>query len=492
MQTKNLTLIIAMLLCTARVFANSTDSTLTEISVNNGWENNFLAIVNYDDNCKMDSQLFKTWDLTLSAWVNSSQYTYKKDNLGRATERLYQYWDAVNNVWVNSRLSLYTYTSDGSGGTDFTATSKTWSSSTGTWVNSSRYIENLNTAGNITYFVYERYINGAWAKQSRNIYQYNAVNLLTFNEIDSWVNNAWAKFNKTNYNFSNNYVKQNSLGYYWDDVTQKWVVSFRDFTNYFPGSSLAQDYISQNYITGAGSWVNSMRTLINVNSDTLFENGINQYWDFNLNTWYNYSKVTQDFYADGSVYHYTIYLWNNTTAAWEANTRNTYTHNSCILQSAISTLNSESQVEARRASKLQASSEMDDNIKTNINELTSSYNINIKNNRLNYYVTVTAKNNLKANAVADASATGISNTGNDKFIISPNPAKDYFTVTPSATLKPGKAALKLYDLSGKLLITKQIQLQGAQKIQLPSITKGIYIVHISWANQLQKQLLFVN
>lgn len=149
-------------------------------------------------------------------------------------------------------------------------------------------------------------------------------------------------------------------------------------------------------------------------------------------------------------------------------------------------------MEARRASKLQASSEMDDNIKTNINELTSSYNINIKNNRLNYYVTVTAKNNLKANAVADASATGISNTGNDKFIISPNPAKDYFTVTPSATLKPGKAALKLYDLSGKLLITKQIQLQGAQKIQLPSITKGIYIVHISWANQLQKQLLFVN
>ncbi len=492
MRTKNLTLIIAMLLCSARVFANSTDSTLTEISVNNVWENNFLAIVNYDDNCNMDSQLFKTWDLTLSAWVNSSQYTYKKDASGRATERLYQYWDVANNVWVNSRLSIYTYASDGTGGTNFTATSKSWSSSTGTWVNSSRYIENLNSAGNVTYFVYERYISNAWTKQSRNIYKYNAENLVTFFELDSWVNDTWTKFNKTNYNFSNNYAKQNSVGYYWDDVNQKWVSTFRDLTNYLPGTGIPLNYISQNYITGAGAWVNSMRTKIDVTGDSLFKNGITQFWDSNLNTWYSYSKVTQDYYSDGSVHHYTIYLWNSTTASWEDNTRSTYTHNGCILQSAISTSKIETETVARSANKPQVSAEMDDNIKANINELTSSYNINLKNNRLDYRIVVTAKNNLKVNAVADNSAVTISNAGKGQFIISPNPAKDYFIITPSATMQQVKAELKLYDLSGKLFITKQIQLQGAQKIQLPSSIKGIYIVHISWANQSQKQLLFVN
>ena len=67
----------------------------------------------------------------------------------------------------------------------------------------------------------------------------------------------------------------------------------------------------------------------------------------------------------------------------------------------------------------------------------------------------------------------------DSFSVSPNPAKDIITVKTE-----GKAGFSLIDISGKILITKDIQDIGT--IDVSAYLPGIYIIKNNSTGTLQR------
>ena len=49
----------------------------------------------------------------------------------------------------------------------------------------------------------------------------------------------------------------------------------------------------------------------------------------------------------------------------------------------------------------------------------------------------------------------------------------------------------MYDLSGKLMMTKKLQGTGAQKVELPAVAKGMYMITITPNEGVESKKLIV-
>ena len=93
----------------------------------------------------------------------------------------------------------------------------------------------------------------------------------------------------------------------------------------------------------------------------------------------------------------------------------------------------------------------------------------------------------KINSQAKSGVTAKSNSG---FTLSPNPARNYFNINLSAYKNAGSIMLKLTDISGKLILQQKLN-ATIQRVDLPSLQKGIYIVTIISGKQTQNQKLVI-
>src|SRR3954453_21629006 len=102
MSLQRLCFALLVLLFITNASAQSTDTTLNEQNINGKWENAYLYISNYDEQCKVNSLLNKVWDAATQTWLNNSLSHSTYDNMGRPTEELIQNWDNSQQTWINS------------------------------------------------------------------------------------------------------------------------------------------------------------------------------------------------------------------------------------------------------------------------------------------------------------------------------------------------------------------------------------------------------
>jgi len=63
------------------------------------------------------------------------------------------------------------------------------------------------------------------------------------------------------------------------------------------------------------------------------------------------------------------------------------------------------------------------------------------------------------------------------FLVFPNPTSDYFSLDIPAEIRLTNAAMEMYDLYGRLMMSKKgLEIQGTQDIS--SLTNGIYIIEL--------------
>lgn len=500
MRAKKMTIAFTLLFLTATMYGQTTDTILSETKVNNAWQNTSLAILNYDGGCNNTLAIYQNWNAFALAWVNSSKNVIKYNVAGKITERLFQYWDVATNTWLNSLRIGYSYATAGA---QYTEVIQYWDNISNTWLNSNKDVLNFDSLGNFVYGVFSGYSNNSWVKQSRNIDRYNADNLLTRTRLDTWQSNAWENFNKTDYQYNKDGLLEKNLGYYWDTNLQAWIISNRQLFKYLQGSSstisyLNQSYLNQNYFNG--TWVNSLRQQTSYYNGGTYKSSVLQSWD-NLKWVYIY-RNKEDYYSDGSAHHTYFETWNSTTNTWNDLSRSTYTHNGCILQLSITSsaaddskakgvsdtrnFNTSNNKNSNTGNDHSWEIPFANNVKANGNILSFDQRFG---NKVNYHIVLsskTANKSISSNTTSNAAIQA-----KKLFSISPNPAKDYIIITPNTTATTADVMLKLYDLSGKLMMNKKLQNTGTQKINLPPLTKGMYMVTVTNGNNVENKMILV-
>lgn len=136
------------------------------------------AYLNY---LKTDSAYVYVWDLTTSDWM-LNQVQYYSYTEGRLTELLTRSYHTGNDV----ALSVYTYNSYGR---NETSTNFSWA---GTWVPTTRYINEYDLLERTSSVRLQKWVNGEWLQERvQQNYQYDAHDKLIGFETIYWRNNAW-------------------------------------------------------------------------------------------------------------------------------------------------------------------------------------------------------------------------------------------------------------------------------------------------------------
>ena len=77
-----------------------------------------------------------------------------------------------------------------------------------------------------------------------------------------------------------------------------------------------------------------------------------------------------------------------------------------------------------------------------------------------------------------------------RFIIKPNPAKNYFVISHDASA-PSDALVNITDFSGRSVFKQTITLSGEQKINISALPKGVYMVTINTGDNITTQKLVI-
>ena len=80
---------------------------------------------------------------------------------------------------------------------------------------------------------------------------------------------------------------------------------------------------------------------------------------------------------------------------------------------------------------------------------------------------------------------------NQSFLIVPNPARDFATISFSKTVD--KATIAVFDLSGKAIITQSLNgSTNTYKLNTQSLTNGVYVIKVNTATGSYNEKLLIN
>ncbi len=494
MPYKFFSLALLLFLSSTGASAQSTDSILNEQRINEVWQNSSLYISSYDGQCRTSSVLGKSWDIVLQGWVNSSLSSNKYDNTGRIVEDLFQTWDGSQSQWINSSLTTYAYSADGS---SYILIARAWDIASQSWRNDIRITYRFNSSGYNVYFLFEVYADNNWQPNFRDTIEYNNDNRLTAVIGANWQNNAWVNSFKNTYEYSKYGLHTGITGYNWNIGGSLWQKVTRQVSNLLPVSRLQQSSVSQFHDYLTNTWVNSGLTVTKYYDNQTPRFTRIAFWDANTGKWINNTRFRNDYYADGSVYHFYYDSWDNVAGTWMDVFRTTYTHHGCMLKMSIAEIEEGGFSEA---GKQQLSYR--DRFKRDRNVVGNdgrdwSYTIQPHSGNhqqqgvAGYRITIKAAPTSNPVITSYTPSAKAALTGSNVFTVSPNPARGYFIITPDTQLHGAAATLKLFDLSGKVVLTKMLQTTGAQKVVLPVLAKGMYMVTVTSENGVQNAKLVV-
>lgn len=97
----------------------------------------------------------------------------------------------------------------------------------------------------------------------------------------------------------------------------------------------------------------------------------------------------------------------------------------------------------------------------------------------------------KDGKITYSNVISIITAGNNKYVITPNPAKDFFTVSGNDNVYAGNATLSVRDLTGHTVVQQKLINVSSQNINIRGLAKGMYVVEIIASGTVQTQKLLV-
>ena len=483
-----------LLVCAVSATAQVKDTFYTQNKINGVWVNNSVNVTIYDAECIAVSSEYYNWDTLTNSYKKSFRSTTRYDSGGIYSGSLTEAWDMNAGAWVNNSLYTLTYENDGK---SIIGTTQIWDLVNNVWLNSFRFITNLDDNGAPAFFEFDLYDGSQWVPGSKSVYTYEN-NYLVKELQQSWNGTEWINNYLRRSSRNANGEKGGSLGYYWDSYNHVWINSQREKDEYLAGTDYLEKVLSQ-YWNGI-EWVNSYQSETNYNSDNKAVNGFSEIWDANTQRWVNSFRQKSRYYPNGAQSDFIYESWDTYTSTWNYGFRGTNTNSECYTAAFTSPVVTDDEKSSDFASLINAYNKIAAKDKSNysitLNPLATNnihvvYDIAYKlqdGKKASYQLIIPVKK--AGNKVAAVASNNTVTAKSSSFAISPNPAKNYFNVTISQNTS-SNATLRLTDLSGRTVMQKKLQSAGVQRIDIPSLQKGMYIVTITSGNEVQTQKLVV-
>lgn len=481
----------------ATCFSQTIDSMISESKSGGVWQKNSLDVFTRDANCFITSVHTFAWDEGTQSWINSQLSNYTYQNNGDNSETIGQTWDGVNGVWVNNSKSIF-FVSDQ--GTKRTYIYQNWDAGSGTWINGYKLWENMDAQGRTVTSEFDLYSDGQWQRIQRGLPSYNDAGFVASSIFQVWSNNAWQNNGKTTYDYTGN---GKTIDYLWSIGESRWILFRRTYNDYIENTALSTKSLGQ---TLSGSeWSNFFRSNASYDNSNKVLSNAQQFWDANIQGWVNSSRTKMDYYSDGSQRYFQFDSWDATSGSWSYSYRVSNTDVSCTqsLQLVpVSTINNRVALLPKNGNGNNLIQRVPGMHPASRNSYLRNFNALASNgNRLVYDLSLNASGRPyewemifsaapKTGAIINSRADDAVIQGNKTFVISPNPAKSYFNVNLSGWKNTGNIILRLSDVSGKTILQHKME-ATMQRIDLPSIQKGIYIVTIKSGKEIKTQKLVV-
>lgn len=482
---------LAVLLLIASSFAQTTDTIKFQYKINNDWVNSGLFFITYDANCKIIYTESGTWDQSQSKWniFHRSNFTYKSS--GQLSQVLSEQWDEATQRWRNSTINTYVYSPDG---LSHKQIFQTWDNTNNTWVNSSKIIISNDASSNPVYFQLALYVNNAWLNIYRNISQYDEDMRIKNYQEQFWQNNKWQSNYKIDYRYNSTETQETIHIFFYDTLTKQWFPHSRTEEYLLPGTLSVVKSQTQKY---DAKWINYEREQNIYNSNNLIVKGFSKILNVNNNTWEDSYRVKYEYYEDSMIKSFTYETWNPSSNLWDGGSRTFFTHNGCPLSASLQSADDKTEYGISYNELRKLGEQKNISVQQLMRSLYSNgrdFSIPLENSLQNkqaenYLLNIKI---IPSNQIAQQQqAKDVSNISVQQNTISivPNPAKSYVIIRSSQMINNG--SFKLYDMQGKLLFISRLENVKEQKINLPSLSKGVYNASLINGNETENKLLYI-
>lgn len=463
---------------------------------------------------KIDTSLNEAWNG--NAWINSSRSINSYDQACRLTTTLFQLWDQGSSTWRNSYLFTITY----SGDKIASDLLQVWNLGTNTWDNVSRHTSTYNGSLQVTSVLTETWVALSWQNFRLESYTYDGngfrVTTLSQNWNAGWQNDfrvkvtfnsdstasqsiyqswntflsAWENGTRTTYSYNNDKSLNTSLGEAWDKVVLNWVNLYKDTFTYNAGKQVAQ--LDQQWSTD--HWVNNALFSNTFDQSGFLIHWLYQIWNMSTNIWDNLVKIDYTNNSDGTVHQSISQGWD--FGSWQLGDRTTYSYNAaCSLPLTLLNLmatisGSTALVSWQTVNEINTSEFV---VQRSLNALTftdvatiKAKGTSSKPNSYSYSGNITSLPTGriyyrlwmkdKDGKTSYSKIVNVSINGHYDFIITPNPARNYFVITSSGTLT--NAVVTISDFAGRIVIRQNLGADTEQKINISALAKGDYMVSV--------------
>jgi hypothetical protein len=379
---------------------------------------------------------------------------YKQEKTLAVKQKLdsyvYQEYDAINSQWVNNMKDEFTYDANGKNTLDVMSY---WNTDNGQYELSDKIEYDYDVNGYLVTEIYYSWdINtSAWAYLSKSEYTYNSEGMLTSSLGYYWdtAGSQWmiGSKNEITYNSQRNVVLD--IIYYLNPVDSTWINEYKTENEYNANGSISiSTYYSWNSISNL--WINQLKSEYTYDIDNLLNLEVDYQWNQNSNQWVNNEKHTYSYDGNMNMIIEMYYEWNgtfwNNTEKDELTYNNAYSYNDLILPLYFG--------ETSYLSHM----------------LTGIVESDSDDNGVSYYLYSNSTFNYSAFEI-----TGIAENLQSNAIVYPQPASGL--VTLKWNNNTGSLNLKLYTVSGKLVLTRKVENDGT--LSIAGLASGLYLYTLS-------------
>lgn len=406
---------------------------------------------------RLDSLVSHNWNVTNSQWVKESKDEYTYDANGRWTMGVYYNWDVAASLWVRDYKDEYTYGANNRWATDI---NYNWNDTTSQWVRDYKYEYTYNDSGYSTVVLIYKWNDTAsqWVNDSKYEYTYTTNGHITQFLISEWnlTNSQWVAMMRYDYTYDNNWNCTQFIANNWDVDFNKWVVVMKyEFTYDSNNRMIIGLYSIWN--DEASLWLPMMKYEYTYDANGRTATEIRSDRDFLISQWVSAMRYEFSYDANSNNTQCIISKWDRIINQWvsyskEVNTFDlAYTFADLIFPSGYSMIGVFNGTPA---------------IATNNKPL----------EELEYLWdgTINWVNNLKTIYYYSAqNGVGVNELKADELTVYPNPVSDGFRLNTFEK----NVQISIYNLSGSLLLTKQIS--DNEYINVSTLSQGIYMVKVT-------------
>ncbi len=355
------------------------------------------------------------------------------------------------------------------------------SSGTITMQQKTEYSYNSNNL--LSQIVYYSFVSGSWVNNSKKVYTYNSDDKVSISEDFYWdnVNNVWVTNMKDEYFYNTDGTLDYTIKYSYDTANSVWVIAQKKVYTYVSSTNLVS--LEETFAWDTATSTYFAVTRKNYTYDSNYNNTlvIFEYFDTSSSSWVNSSKNSSTFDANNDLIETIGYYWQNN--AWVPGLKSTYTRNSVGSVTLAESFNYDSVAQTWMTTPSDRNTPTYSNPSIFATELIIPDEIAINNyaygQLFNEKLDVVSKEfNNAAYERRELTYTQMNVTANVANVseldlsIYPNPVLNTLHIQGIENLTNLK--LKIYDLKGQLLISKE----NETTINLESLTSGYYMYRL--------------